>query len=109
MKKIDELRQVMEGREEGYGASNDTLSRIAVMWSAYLTIRSEIEFQLDAATVAEMMVVMKLARSAGQLTDSARDDRLDTAGYALLSAEALDGDTAGASVASMGFQIGVEE
>lgn len=105
MKKIDELRGVLENREEGYGGSATTLNDIAMLWSSYLTMRTDIEFALDAATVAEMMVLLKIARSTGKETDGSKDDRLDIAGYAILSAELQDGAEAKINNNAVGFQL----
>lgn len=105
MKKIDELRSVLEGREEGYGGSADTLNRIALLWGAYLSMRTGMEFELGPDAVAELMVLLKIARSAGLDTDSSRDDRLDMAGYAILNAEIQDGAKTEEAKPSTGFQM----
>lgn len=105
MKKIDELRSVLEGREEGYGGSADTLNRIALMWSAYLSMRTGMDFDLGPDAVAELMVLLKIARSAGLDTASSRDDRLDMAGYAILNAEVQDGAGTEEEKPNIGFQM----
>lgn len=105
MKKIDELRAVLEGREDGYGGSADTLNRIALLWSAYLSMRTGMEFELGPDAVAELMVLLKIARSSGLDTTSSRDDRLDMAGYAILNAELQDGASANEEKSSIGFQM----
>ncbi len=93
MKKLDELRDILSNREEGYGASGKTLSDIAILWSAYLSMRMEMEVQVGADVVSEMMVLLKVARSTGKLTPSSMDDRMDIAGYSLLSAQLIADET----------------
>lgn len=105
MKKIDELRGVLENREEGYGGSAETLGRIALMWSSYLTMRTGMEFELGPDAVAEMMVLLKIARSSGLDTDGSKDDRLDMAGYAVLNAEVQDGASQEEAKPTVGFQM----
>lgn len=87
MSKIDELKKVMDQREEGYGGSEKTLTRIGVLWGAYLSMSTEQDFVLAPHHVADMMVLFKIARPHGQDTSSAKDDKMDAAGYAILAAE----------------------
>lgn len=105
MKKIDELRTVLENREEGYGGSADTLTRISLLWSAYLSMRSGMQFDLGPDSVAELMVLLKIARSAGLDTPGSKDDRLDMAGYAILNAEIQDGAEQVETKSQIGFQM----
>lgn len=92
MSKIEQLQEILKNREEGYGGSYRTLSSIADLWTAYLLMKLNgasfgEEFALNAADAAEMMVLLKIARSSGRGSDGAADDRLDMAGYSLLAAE----------------------
>ena len=69
-------------RQESYGKPEDNLGRIAHMWSAYLATA------VSASDVAQMMVLLKIARSVNTYE---RDNYLDAIGYIVL-AEALHED-----------------
>lgn len=92
VKSIDKLRDILSQREEGYGGSEDTLNNIANLWSVYLNMRygGAVTFDMAGDAVADMMVLLKIARSSGENSQSAQDDRLDQAGYALLGADLVE-------------------
>lgn len=69
-------------RQASYGKPEDNLGRIADMWSAYLAT------PVSASDVAQMMVLLKVARSVNTYK---RDNYLDALGYILL-AEGLHED-----------------
>lgn len=96
MSKIDELKAVLDQREDGYGGSEATLTRIADLWTPYIAMKRlqtpfDEEFRVGPGEVAEMMVLLKIARSSGVDSPSTADDKLDIAGYAILNAELHDG------------------
>jgi hypothetical protein len=69
-------------RQASYGRPEDNMGRIAGMWSAYLNK------SVSASDVAQMMVLLKIARSVNTYK---RDNYLDAIGYIVL-AEALHED-----------------
>ena len=72
---LDEARHcVCRSREEDYGSPEDSFGMIARLWSAYMGI------QFEPVHVAEMMVLLKLARLAGG--SRSMDNWVDIAGYA---------------------------
>lgn len=93
MKKIDELKEVMSQREEGYGGSERTLRKIGLMWSAWLNMRFGPRHDLSPTDVAELMVLLKVARSSGLPSVRVGDDRLDMAGYSILASEMAELDS----------------
>lgn len=64
---------VLGGREEAYGSAEDSFSRIASFWGAYLAV------DIAPRDVANMMVLLKVARNA---RGGHRDNWVDIAGYA---------------------------
>lgn len=70
-------------REKIYGNPRDNFQLIADLWSRYLASTSP--FNLDCRDVANMMILLKIARSTkGNLYD---DTWVDIAGYAALGGE----------------------
>ena len=63
-------------RQESYGKPEDNLGRIAALWSAYLAT------PVSASDVAQMMVLLKIARSVNTYE---RDNYLDAIGYIVLA------------------------
>ena len=79
-----EAEGIVNGERQGqYGAAEDSFSRIAELWSAYLRAAGVIraDQQLEPQTVADMMITLKLAR---ELHSHKRDNYVDIAGYAEL-------------------------
>ena len=71
-------------RQDQYGNPEDNFERIAVLWSSYLND----EVMIQAADVACMMMLLKIARIA---TGAGKDDNwVDIAGYAACGGE-IDG------------------
>ena len=82
---LDEAGRIVRGsREDTYGPAERNLSRIAEMWSAYLSM------PLTARQVAVMMVLLKASRDAFK---PKHDNMVDICGYAYL-ADMIDNDTA---------------
>lgn len=79
-----EAKKLINGkRQKTYGDALDSHARIAAFWSAYLG------FELDAADVAALMVLLKISRAvgtkrAGQKHD---DSYIDGIGYLALAKE----------------------
>lgn len=65
-------------REEDYGSPEDNFQLIADLWELYL------DTPLDATDVANMMILLKVARNAG---GSKLDNWIDIAGYAACGGE----------------------
>lgn len=84
------------GRGRTYGRADAGLARIAALWSADLGLT------LDAADVARLMALLKLARVRSSPADA--DSWIDVAGYAALGAE-----LAGAGVRPDGEADGGEQ
>ena len=66
-------------RDTSYGDASDNLTKIASLWSAYLTI------DLNPIEVAQMMVLLKVARSIPGPKHI--DNYVDQAGYSALACE----------------------
>lgn len=82
---LEEAGKIVRGsREDTYGPAERNLSRIAEMWSAYLSV------PLTARQVAVMMVLLKASRDAFK---PKHDNMVDICGYAYL-ADMIDNDTA---------------
>lgn len=82
---LEEAGRIVRGsREDTYGPAERNLSRIAEMWSAYLSV------SLTARQVAVMMVLLKASRDAFK---PKHDNMVDICGYAYL-ADMIDNDTA---------------
>ena len=82
---LEEAGKIVRGsREDTYGPAERNLSRIAKMWSAYLSV------PLTARQVAVMMVLLKASRDAFK---PKHDNMVDICGYAYL-ADMIDNDMA---------------
>ena len=66
-------------RQKDYGHPRENLACIAAMWNAYLTRKTHIIHDLSPRDVAQMMVLLKVARDANK---TKRDNLVDEAGYA---------------------------
>lgn len=76
-------------REASHGDKRQNHRNIAALWNAFLAIRRESSAPLSEADVAEMMVLLKVART--QLGNHNIDDYRDMAGYAAIAGELADG------------------
>ena len=77
---LDAARDAIAGRQEIYGAPENSFAGIAALWSAYL---GQHVAPLD---VALMMALLKIARAKG--TPGHTDSLVDIAGYAACAVEA---------------------
>lgn len=66
-------------RDLSYGDAKDNLTKIAALWSAYLSV------DLNAVEVSQMMVLLKIARSIPG--PKHLDNYIDQAGYSALACE----------------------
>lgn len=73
------LAAVTGDREETHGRPDDTFTRIAMLWEAYL------DRTIDRYDVALMMALLKIARAKGNPKHA--DNWIDLAGYAGCGAE----------------------
>lgn len=75
-------------REQQYGTPEDSFNLIAELWSAYLNSISDWGCALDVGPVdvANMMILLKIARSTAGFTSHA-DNFIDIAGYAACGGE----------------------
>lgn len=72
-------------RQEDYGTPEENFARIAGFWNIHL--KSILKEELTARQVAELMVLLKMARLANSPTE---DSYVDIAGYAAIAAEIAD-------------------
>jgi hypothetical protein len=78
--------EALDERDETRGAPEETLDRIAAMWTAYLRDHSmHIDTDLDGKDAALMMALLKIARA--QVGRHDIDNYVDGAGYLALAAE----------------------
>ena len=77
---LDKAKSIINGERNGtYGEAENSFAVIAQMWTVYL------ERDLTSADVANMMILMKVARnSSGVYKD---DNWIDICGYAALGGE----------------------
>jgi hypothetical protein len=71
-----EATGIVGDRDDTHGKPEDTLERIARMWSAYLGIK------IKPQQVAQMMLLLKIARAESKYS---RDHYLDAIGYTLIA------------------------
>ena len=77
---LEEAAAVTSGdRQQTYGAPAASHRSIAALWNVYLAGRRNPVGPIDAADVARMMILVKLARDA---YSPQRDNLVDIAGYA---------------------------
>jgi len=83
--------EIVDGnRHEKHGDRGRTLDNVAALWNAYLSIRAEPTTELDAVDVAEMMGLLKVARTqSGEHND---DDYVDGCGYRAIAGELASDD-----------------
>lgn len=83
---LDEAKALITGdRAASYGPAEQTFGTIAQMWSAYISsghLPSDEHIALGAFDVAQLLVLMKVARNAYK---PKRDNAVDIAGYAALA------------------------
>jgi len=89
VKAQDILRQaasIVEGdRAILHGDKAENFARIAKLWNAYLSIRSDPYSKLDGSDVAILMALLKIGRSQSGAYNP--DDAIDAAGYLGIAGE----------------------
>jgi hypothetical protein len=80
----DALAAVTGERRKAYGDPEQNFTTIADLWNAYLCRRAAINAHFTPGDVAQMMILVKVARLAQ--TPDHRDSMLDIAGYAACAA-----------------------
>lgn len=76
---------VANDRANTHGDKRKNHKNIAALWNAYLDIRRDPASPLTETDVAQMMVLLKLART--QLGAFNQDDYVDLVGYAAIAGE----------------------
>lgn len=75
-------------RQAQHGTKLQNFSNIATLWNAYLAIRREPDSPLTATDHANMMVLLKVARTQSGAFNP--DDFLDMTGYAACAGEVAE-------------------
>lgn len=84
---------VCADREAKYGAPEDNFGLIGSLWQAYLKascVGSDADVCVDRDDVANMMILLKVAR-AGTAINPKADNWIDIAGYAACASEIATG------------------
>ena len=72
-------------RRRDYGSPKENHERISILWNAYISCRDkDLGEPITALDVANMMILLKIARSCNTPT---KDTYIDIAGYAQCAAE----------------------
>ncbi len=96
-------------REKQYGNPEDNFSRIADLWSVYLTSLFEDEkivVDIDPIDVAKMMILFKIARSNGD--KDKLDNYIDILGYGACAAEIFESSEKAEQVRKKKEELGVQ-
>lgn len=83
---LEDVRDIVEEREEQHGSPKEIFETIAIFWSDYLYRAHGCEVDLSGMDVALMMVSFKVARTIAN-PEKALDSLMDIAGYAACAAE----------------------
>lgn len=76
---------VCQDRKDAYGNLEDNFEKIADLWTAYLVGLDDDEICLTGCDVANMMILLKVAR--GAANPAHLDNWVDIAGYAACGGE----------------------
>lgn len=77
-------------RNKAYGSPEDNFTNIANLWNAYFAAQGHVTPVTNARDVANLMILMKVARLATNLNH--RDSLLDVAGYAACGADCQEAE-----------------
>lgn len=77
---------IQKDRNSTYGEPEDNFDSIARLWRGYAYTRWGIELPIETYDVANLMILMKMARAANDPVGN-YDNYVDTAGYAACAAE----------------------
>ena len=87
---LEEAMKIVSGeREEQYGSPKKNFEAIAILWGNYIWIKCQKVLNFTSEDIANMMILLKMARNMRKGTD---DSWIDIAGYAALGAELADQD-----------------
>lgn len=100
---LERARVALERGVKKHGEPESSLERIATLWNAYKQNRREPNADLTAADVADMLILLKMARNQ---TKANPDNYTDIAGYAALGCEAKDNALAANQNAAPADQTG---
>lgn len=78
-------RCICVDRQNQYGAPEDSFELIADFWNSYLFAKNYDDPQIKPSDVANMMILLKVARTKGHKGHN--DNYVDISGYAALAAE----------------------
>lgn len=79
---LEEVAELIDGqRAKDYGEPQESFDTIAALWSTYLRTSGLLaeDVHLDALQVADLMILMKIARNAGPR--KTKDNYVDICGY----------------------------
>jgi hypothetical protein len=79
---------IQTDRNSTYGEPEDNFRSIARLWMGYMFTRYGIELDIATYDVANLMILMKMARAANDPTGN-MDNYVDTVGYAACAAECV--------------------
>jgi len=79
---------ICHDRQDVHGAPEDTHALIADYWSVYLSGDADKPVMIDAADVAVMMTLFKIARM--QVNPAHQDNIVDGIGYLAIAGEIID-------------------
>jgi hypothetical protein len=82
----DAIDAVSGDRKRDYGSPDVAHKKIAKFWNVYLEMRKEQDNEISSVDVANMMILLKLAR---HTETPKRDNYTDIAGYAYCASEIL--------------------
>ncbi|MGI9160080.1 MAG: DUF6378 domain-containing protein [Saprospiraceae bacterium] len=77
-------------RAKQHGDKSDNFGRIAILWDAWLSVRSSADDRITAHDVGIMMALLKIART--QSGSHNMDDYVDSAGYIACAGEIAEMD-----------------
>jgi hypothetical protein len=80
---LNEVEQTIKTRTEVHGEVENNFTEIARYWNVYLENENKLFESIEAEDVAEMMALLKLARS--QSGEYNEDDYRDRLGYVLFA------------------------
>lgn len=82
---LESAHHILRARQQTHGSPIKTHRNIATIWTAYLKMIGITDKDLKPSNVADMMLLLKLAREQGGPFNP--DNSLDAVGYSALAAE----------------------
>lgn len=82
---LKEADTIINGKREiDYGSVEDNFARIANLWSTYLSEVNGMIIEVTPKEVADLMILLKMARI---MNSGTRDSYVDIAGYSAIAGE----------------------